>query len=203
MEKKKNNTEEINQEPSTEDKVTEEKNSEKEVTENKDSANKKKGKKNKGSKDRQNDKIMELEEELKSLEDKYLRLYSDFDNFRKRTSKEKIELTKTASAEVIASLLSILDDFDRAKKAMNEADSIEAVCEGIDLIHNKLNDTLKKKGLEEMNCIGEEFNTDFHEAITKIPAESEEMKGKIIDQVEKGYLLNGNVIRYAKVVVGS
>jgi len=162
-----------------------------------------KTKKTKGVKEKHDKKIHQLETELNNCEDKYLRLYSDFDNFRKRTSKERIEFSKTASAEVVGSLLTVLDDFERAQKALKEADSVEAVCEGVDLIYNKLSDILKKKGLEEINCIGEEFNTDFHEAITNIPAETEEMKGKIIDQVEKGYLLNGNILRYAKVVVGS
>lgn len=157
----------------------------------------------KGQKDKTGEKLHKIEEELNTLEDKYLRLYSDFDNYRKRTSKERIELSKTASAEIIESLLTILDDFERAQKAMKNSDDINAVKQGIELIYNKLSDTLKKKGLEEINCIGEIFNTDYHEAITNIPVESEAMKGKIIDQIEKGYLLNGIILRYPKVVVGS
>lgn len=163
---------------------------------------KKKSKKTKGHEDKKDEKIRELEDELKTLEDKYLRLYSDFDNYRKRTIKERIELGKTASAEIIGSLLSVLDDFERAQKAMKEAEDINAVKEGVELIYNKLSDILKKKGLEEINCIGETFNTDYHEAITNIPVDSEDLKGKIIDQTEKGYMLNGTILRYAKVVVG-
>ena len=164
---------------------------------------KKKPKKSRNTKDKNDEKIHQLEEEVKIAEDKYLRLYSDFDNYRKRTARERIELNKTASAEIIGSLLSVLDDFERAQKAMNEVADTDAIKEGVGLIYNKLSDLLKQKGLEEINCIGEEFNTDFHEAITKIPAESDEMKGKILDQIEKGYLLNGTILRYPKVVVGS
>lgn len=205
MEKKNNSTENINAESMAEQEVTnKEQDVEESKTEKKETTtSKKKSKKTKSHVDKQAEKIKELEEEIKNIEDKYLRLYSDFDNYRKRTSKERLELTKTASSEVILSLLTILDDFERAQKALKEADSVEAVCDGVDLIYIKLMDILKKRGLEEMKVIGEEFDTDFHEAITNIPAESEEMKGKIIDQVEKGYLLNGNVLRYAKVVVGS
>ncbi len=162
-----------------------------------------KAKKSKSIKEKYEEKILQLETELKNCEDKYLRLYSDFDNFRRRTSKERIELSKTASADTIGSLLTVVDDFERALNAMKDADNIEAVKEGVDLIYNKLSDILKRQGLEEMHSIGEEFNTDYHEAITNMPAESEELKGKIIDQIEKGYLLKGNVLRFAKVVVGS
>lgn len=146
-------------------------------------------------------------EELKikhaELNDKFLRLFSEFDNFRKRTFKEKIELTTTASEGIIIQLLPILDDFDRALKAFGENNSEDSLLEGINLIHNKLKSTLKARGLEAMESIGEEFNTDFHEAITKAPAPSKSMKGKIIDEIEQGYLLGDKVIRYAKVVVGS
>ncbi len=146
-------------------------------------------------------------EELKiihaELNDKFLRLFSEFDNFRKRTFKEKIELTTTASEGIIIQLLPILDDFDRALKAFGGNDNKENLLEGISLIHNKLKSMLKAKGLEAMKSIGEEFDTDFHEAITKAPAPSKNMKGKIIDEIEQGYLLGDKVIRYAKVVVGS
>ena len=143
--------------------------------------------------------------EVKYLEanDKFLRLYSEFDNFRKRNAKERIDLIKTAGADIITSLLPIMDDFERALKAMHDAGESDAVKEGIDLIYNKLKNTLNAKGLEAMDSIGKEFDADLHEAITKIPAPDESMKGKVIDEVEKGYLLGGKVIRYAKVVVGS
>lgn len=130
-------------------------------------------------------------------------MFSEFDNFRKRTLRERIELTKTASSEVIVSMLPVLDDFDRALKALEENDDAESFKEGITLIHNKLKSTLTAKGLQPMKSKGETFDTDFHEAITEIPAPDESMKGKIVDEIERGYLLGDKVIRYAKVVVGS
>ncbi len=144
------------------------------------------------------------QEQIANLNDKYLRLYAEFDNYKRRTAKERIDLFKTANAEVIKSMLSVLDDFDRAQKSMNDAKDIEAVKEGIKLIHHKLKTTLFNQGLSEMeNTVGKDFDTDHHEAITNVPAGSEEQKGKVMDEVEKGYLLNEKVIRYAKVVVGS
>lgn len=143
-------------------------------------------------------------EQYSELNDKYLRLYSDFDNFRKRTLKEKIELSKNASAEIIIKLLPVLDDFERAIKAYDAgSDAGQALKDGVSLIYNKFLATLNQQGLELMRTSGEKFDTDFHEAITNTPAPSPDQKGKIIDEIEKGYLLNGKVIRYAKVVVGS
>lgn len=145
-----------------------------------------------------------LQQKVEELNDKYLRLYSEFDNYRKRTIKEKIDLGRTASEEVISSLLTVLDDFERANKAFASKDvTIEAMKEGIQLIYSKFRNILAQKGLKEMNASGETFNTDFHEAITHISAQDEEMKNKVLDEVEKGYLLNDKVIRYAKVVIGS
>ena len=133
-----------------------------------------------------------------------MRLYSEFDNYRKRTLKEKIELTKTASAEVMIAVLPVLDDFERAIKAFEiSSESTDALKHGIILIFNKFINMLSQQGLEQIKTIGEDFNTDFHEAITNIPAPTPEQKGKVIDEVDKGYLLNGKVIRYAKVVVGN
>lgn len=144
------------------------------------------------------------QEEIAALNDKYIRLYAEFDNYKRRTAKERIELFKTANADVIKSMLSVLDDFDRAKKSMETAKDIEAIKEGIQLIHHKLKNTLQSQGLTEMeSVVGKAFDTDLHEAITNVPAPSEDMKGKVMDEVEKGYLLNEKVIRYAKVVVGS
>lgn len=138
------------------------------------------------------------------LNDKYLRLYSDFDNFRKRTLKEKIEHTKYASADIIIKLLPVLDDFERAIKAFDvSSDAGQAIKDGMVLIFSKFLTILNQQGLEQMRTAGESFDTDFHEAITNIPAPSPDKKGKILDELEKGYLLNGKVIRYAKVVVGS
>lgn len=145
----------------------------------------------------------ELEIKLKEANDKFLRLYSDFENFRKRTQKEKLDLYKTAGEEIITALLPILDDFERASKAMNETKDVDAVKEGVKLVHEKLLNTLKQKGLEpSKSAIGEPFNIELHEAITQIPAPSKKEIGKVIDEVEKGYSLNGKVIRYTKVVVG-
>jgi molecular chaperone GrpE len=143
-------------------------------------------------------------EQYNELNDKYLRLYSDFDNFRKRTLKEKIEQSKYASADIIIKLLPVLDDFERAIKACDvNSDTGQALKDGMVLIFNKFLSTLNQQGLEPMRTIGESFDTDFHEAITNIPSPTPQQKGKIVDELEKGYLLGGKVIRYAKVVVGS
>lgn len=135
------------------------------------------------------------------LNDKYLRLYSDFDNYRKRAIKERIDLSKTASEEIISSLLPIIDDFERALGVMTREDE-DPIKQGTLLIYNKMKNILTQKGLAETEAMGLEFNTDFHEAIANIPAPAEEMKNKIIDVTQKGYTLNGKVIRFAKVVVG-
>lgn len=138
-----------------------------------------------------------------ALNDKYLRLFAEFDNFKRRTQKERVELLQTAGKEVILSMLPVLDDFDRANKATENATDIAAIREGIQLVHSKLKSILSQKGLKEMESINTLFDTDNHEAITKIPAPTEELKGKVIDELEKGYTLNDKVIRFAKVVVGS
>jgi molecular chaperone GrpE len=144
-----------------------------------------------------------LQQENAALNDKYLRLFAEFDNFKRRTQKERAELLQTAGKDVIVSLLPVLDDFDRANKAIESATDINPIREGISLVHNKLKNLLAQKGLKEMESINTPFDTDNHEAITKIPAPNEEMKGKVIDELEKGYTLNDKVIRFAKVVVGS
>ncbi len=143
-------------------------------------------------------------EKIAELNDKYLRLYSEFDNYRKRTLKEKTELSKYASAEVITKLLPVLDDFERAITAFTAtSDNGTALKEGVVLIYNKFLSVLNQQGLEQMKTLGESFDTDFHEAVTNIPAPQPDQKGKIVDEIQKGYLLNGKVIRFAKVVVGS
>ena len=149
------------------------------------------------------EKIVELEEKCEEMNDKYLRLYSEFDNYRKRTAKERIDTLKTASQDLMVELLPVLDDFDRALEAMAEHQAQEESVKGVELIYNKLFSLLKQKGLEPMDAAGKDFDTDFHEAITQIPAPSKDMVGKVVDVIEKGYLLNGKVIRFAKVVVGS
>lgn len=146
-----------------------------------------------------------LEEEkakFAELNDKHLRLQAEFDNFRKRTAKEKLDLTATASESVIKDILPVFDDFERALQNM-EKNGNEADLQGVTLIFNKLKDTLKKKGLEEIEAMGVDFNTDEHEALTMIPAPEEDKKGKVLDVIQKGYKLNGKVIRFARVVVGN
>lgn len=141
--------------------------------------------------------------EAAEWKDKYFRLYADFDNFRKRTAKERLDLMASASGDVLKELLVILDDFERAVKANETVDDINGVKEGFVLIHQKLNRKLEAKGLQPMESTGKIFDVDFHEAITNIPAPSEDMKGKVVDTLETGYLLNEKVIRFAKVVVGA
>lgn len=146
-----------------------------------------------------------LEEEkakYAELNDKYLRLQAEFDNYRKRTAKEKIEMSAMASENVIKDILPVFDDFERALQNM-EKNGNEADMQGVTLIFNKLKDTLKKKGLEEIEAMDAEFNTDEHEALTMIPAPEEDKKGKVLDVIQKGYKLNGKVIRFARVVVGN
>jgi molecular chaperone GrpE len=140
-----------------------------------------------------------VEEKFAELNDKHLRLFAEFENFKKRTAKERMDLYKTAGESVLTALLPVLDDFERSIKANQKQED-----EGVVLIYNKLKGTLETKGLKAMDDpIGTELNTDYHEAITNIPAPSDDMKGKIIDVVEKGYFLNEKVIRYAKVVVAN
>lgn len=143
------------------------------------------------------------DQKIAELNDKYLRLYSEFDNFRKRTSRERVELLKTASEDIIKSLLPVIDDLERAIANNEKATDVAAVNEGVKLIHHKFQHILAQKGLEAVDAKGKVFDTDQHEAITNIPAPSEDLKGKVVDQVEKGYILNGKVIRFAKVVVGN
>lgn len=140
-----------------------------------------------------------LKTELEESKDKYLRLFAEFDNFKKRSVKERFEMMKTAAQETLSSLLPILDDFDRAKKSAESG--AESFSEGVNLVYQKLFSTLEQKGLKAMESTGMDFDPEFHEAITDIPAPNEEMKGKVIDTIEKGYTLNEKIIRYAKVVV--
>lgn len=154
------------------------------------------------SKNKQEELIQQLESDLQESKDKYLRLYAEFDNFKKRTMKERIELMKSASQDVITSLLPVLDDFDRAKKSADDPDSAEEFSEGVSLVYHKLYSTLTNKGLKKMESTNEVFDPELHDAITEIPASAEDMKGLVIDTVEQGYYLNDKIIRHAKVVVG-
>lgn len=144
-----------------------------------------------------------LKAELTEANNKYLRLYAEFDNYKRRTSKERAELLQTAGKDVIVELLPVLDDFDRANKVMENATDLEAVKEGVKLVHHKLKTILSQRGLKEMEAINAPFDADLHEGITNIPAPTDDLKGKVIDQAEKGYYLNDKVIRFAKVIVGS
>ncbi|WP_019942363.1 nucleotide exchange factor GrpE [Dyadobacter beijingensis] len=141
--------------------------------------------------------------EIAELKDKYLRLYADFENFRRRTAKEKLEMISGASADTVKLILPIVDDFERAKVSFDSSTDVEALKEGVDLIYNKLYKTLESKGLKAMESKGADFDADIHESIAQFPAPSEDLKGKVIDEIEKGYYLNDKVIRYAKVIVGA
>lgn len=143
-----------------------------------------------------------LEAEIQEQKDKYLRLFAEFDNFKRRNAKERIELMQTAGKEVITSMLDILDDCDRAEKQMTATDDISQLKEGVQLIFNKLRSTLQGRGLKPMDSIHTEFDVEKHEAITEIPAPTKDLQGKVVDEVTKGYYLNDKIIRYAKVVVG-
>lgn len=160
-----------------------------------------------GKKQSKEDKLKEqlekLEIEKNELNDKFLRLFSEFDNYKKRTNKEKIDLISTASEKVILSLLPIIDDFERAIQYNQNVEDIAIVKEGFELIYNKMKAVLKRFDVEEIIAIGEPFNTDFHEAITHFPASSEDMKGKVMDVSEKGYKLKDKVIRFSKVIVAN
>ena len=154
-------------------------------------------------------KIQELTDQLEKakaekaeLNDRFLRLYSEFDNYKKRVSKEKLDLISTASEKVFVNLLPIIDDFERAISANEKVEDINAIKEGFNLIYNKMLQLLKRFDVEEIAAKGEEFNTDFHEAVTHFPVEKEEDKGKVIDVTEKGYKIKDKVIRYSKTVLG-
>jgi len=143
-----------------------------------------------------------MKKELDEQKEKFLRLYADFDNFKRRNAKERVELIQTAGREVIQSMLEVLDDCERAEKQMQQSDDLLQIREGINLVFTKFRNALQSKGLKEMKSVGEEFNPDFHEAITEIPVTDEKMKGRVVDEVEKGYTLNEKIIRFSKVVVG-
>lgn len=145
----------------------------------------------------------QLQEQLAQEKDKFLRLFAEFENYKKRTTKERIELFKTAGQEVLQAMLPVLDDFDRAWKQISTSQD-EALVKGVELIHEKLKSTLTSKGLELVDIkAGDEFNADYAEAITQIPAPSEDLKGKIVDVIEKGYKLGDKIIRFPKVVIGN
>lgn len=141
--------------------------------------------------------------ELAELKDKYLRLYADFENFRRRTAKEKLDLISDANKGVLLALIPVVDDFERAMQSLETTSDVAALKEGVSLIYNKLFKTLESKGLKPMTSKGEPFNADLHESVTQFPAPSDDLKGKVIDEIEKGYYLNDKVIRFAKVIIGA
>ncbi len=147
-------------------------------------------------------KEQELEEKLAELQDKYLRLSAEYDNYRKRTLREKVELLEGAKSEVLINILPVIDDLERAMEAIKTAKEIEAVKEGMYLIHAKFSSYISQQGIREIEAMGHELDTDIHEAVTKIPVDSRKKKGKVVDVIEKGYMLRDKVIRFAKVVIG-
>lgn len=146
--------------------------------------------------------IVKLKAEVQEQKDKYLRLFAEFDNYKRRTAKERIELIQTAGKEVITSMLDVLDDCDRAEKQIQSTEDIAQIKEGVLLVFNKLRTTLQNKGLKQMESINTEFDVEKHEAITEVPAPTADLKGKVVDEVTKGYYLNDKLIRFAKVIVG-
>ncbi|MGQ1908654.1 nucleotide exchange factor GrpE [Marinifilum sp. RC60d5] len=162
----------------------------------------KKKEKKKSAKEKKADELEELGQKLQDINDKYMRLSAEFDNYRKRTLKEKMELTKSAGEKILVNVLPVMDNFERALQSMDDAKDIEALKEGVKLIYSNFKDFISQNGVKEIEAVNQEFDTDIHEAITKIPAPSEDLKGKVVDCVEKGYTLNEKVIRFSKVVVG-
>jgi molecular chaperone GrpE len=146
--------------------------------------------------------VQKLQNEVAEQKDKYLRLFAEFDNAKRRNAKERLELMQTAGKEIVTALLDVMDDCDRAEKVMNTSNDPAAIKEGVQLVFNKLRNVLQSKGLKAMETVGTEFNADLHEAITDIPAPNPKLQGKVLDEVTKGYLLNDKIIRFAKVVVG-
>lgn len=155
-----------------------------------------------GKDDGKNLEIKELQEKLDAANDKYLRLSAEFDNYRKRTLKEKMELTKSAGEQILEKILPVMDNFERALQSMETATDVPALREGVQLIYTTFKDFLTQHGVKEIECIHTEFNPDLQEAVTKIPAPAEELKGKVVDCIQKGYMLHDKVIRFPKVVVG-
>lgn len=161
------------------------------------------GKKTSNKEGKLKEEIEKLQTEKNELNDRFLRLYSEFDNYKKRTQKERFELIDTASERVILDILPVMDDFERAIAANEKIEDISSVKEGFELIYHKLLQILRKNGVEEVPAKGEPFDTDFHEAITHVPAPTEEEKGRVVDVIQKGYKMGDKMIRYAKVIVAN
>ena len=167
-----------------------------------DSKKSKKNRKQRKEDEAREKEIEELKAQLEEQKDRYLRLSAEFDNYRKRTLKERSDMLKTANGDTLSGMLPVLDDLERAMQSMEKATDVAAVREGVVLIYNKLQEFLKNKGIVEIDAMNQVFDTDLHEAITKIPAPTEDLKGKVVDVIQKGYKIDTKVIRYAKVVVG-
>jgi len=168
----------------------------------KESKQGKKSDKKKAPKEKSAEQIKKLEDDLSEIKDKHMRLQAEFDNYRKRTLKEKMELMKSGGEGVLMNILPVIDDFERALVAFSEMDDDNPLKLGVNLIYSKFQDFLKQNGIKEIEAKEKEFDTDLHEAVTKIPAPSDELKGKVVDVIQKGYTLNEKVIRYSKVVIG-
>ncbi len=162
----------------------------------------KKGTKKKTARDKKEEKIIELETKFNELSEKYLRLQAEFDNYRRRTMREKAELIKSGGEDILTGILPVIDDFERAIDSMKDVSDEDAGKQGTLLIYSKFKEFLKQNNVKEIDALHKEFDVDHHEALTKIPASEEKMKGKVVDVVQKGYMLNDKVIRFAKVVVG-
>lgn len=175
---------------------------EKEATIEKKETKKKKSFLGKSKDDKLKKQNEELKEELSELKDKYLRLFAEFDNYKKRTVKERLDLLSSAAQNTITALLPVLDDFDRAKKSADDESNDEHFSEGVKLVYKRIHSILAQQGLSAMESTGEAFDPEYHEAISEIPAPDKKLKGKIVDTIEKGYLLRDKIIRHAKVVVG-
>ncbi len=156
----------------------------------------------KSKKDKKNEELEKVTNELAELQNKHIRLQAEFDNFRKRTLKEKTELMKSGGENVLMSIIPVVDDFERALVAFAEVEEENPLKQGVTLIYTKFRDFLKQNGVKEIEAKEQDFDTDLHEALTKIPAPTEELKGKVVDVVQKGYMLHDKVIRFAKVVIG-
>lgn len=197
MSEKEHNQKNISEDESIKDQVEEILDEAIEEAENKES-----GKAEGASEGEETSEKEQLKADLEKEKDKFLRLFAEFENYKRRTSKERVEMFKTASQDVIVSMLPVLDDFDRALNEINKAKDKELV-KGVELISNKFRETLKSKGLEQMEVKeGDTFDAEIHEAITQIPAPKDKLKGKVVDVVEKGYKLGDRIIRYPKVVTG-
>ena len=160
------------------------------------------GKKKKSKKDKREAKIEDLGEKLQDIQDKYLRLQAEFDNFRRRTIKEKVDLIKSGGESVLVNILPVIDDFERALDSLKDVPDDDAGKQGTTLIYIKFEEFLKQNNVKEIECLHQDFDVDLHEALTKIPAPEKKLKGKVVDVIQKGYLLNEKVIRFAKVVIG-